>query len=146
MAAPVATAASEVGRDWTMPASCAGAVAPRTTPATLVGHSSKARAAAPGRAAGPARHPDARMLRDPQRPFAPPADATDVLLVRHGSAGGPAPGEPPELVGGHTDVPLSPAGHVQAGALARRLESVSVAAIFVSTLRRTAETAAPLAA
>src|SRR4051794_6737700 len=86
------------------------------------------------------------MLRDPQRPFAPPADATEVLLVRHGSAGGPAPGEPPELVGGHTDVPLSPAGHVQAGALSRRLTSMTLAGIFVTTLRRTAETAAPLAA
>jgi probable phosphoglycerate mutase len=85
------------------------------------------------------------MLRHPQRPFAPPSDATEVLLVRHGSAGGAAPGEPPDLVGGHTDVPLAPAGHAQAQALARRLGSVPLSAIFVTTLRRTAETAAPLA-
>jgi probable phosphoglycerate mutase len=86
------------------------------------------------------------MLRDPQRPFAPPSDATEVLLVRHGSAGGPAAGEPPELVGGHTDVPLSALGHAQARALVARLASVALSGIFVTTLRRTAETAAPLAA
>ncbi len=86
------------------------------------------------------------MLRDPQRPFAPPPDATELLLVRHGSAGGLASGEPPDLVGGHTDVPLAALGHVQARAVAARLTAVTLTGLFVTPLRRTAETAAPLAA
>jgi probable phosphoglycerate mutase len=87
------------------------------------------------------------MLRDPQRPFTAPADAVEVLLVRHGSAGRPAPdGGAPALVGGHTDPPLAPLGQEQARALAGRLQQRPIDAIFVSTLRRTAETAAPLAA
>jgi len=86
------------------------------------------------------------MLRDPQRPFTPPADAAEVLLVRHGSAGPTSDNGPPPLVGGHTDLPLAPLGHRQAAALAQRLAAVPVGAIFVSTLRRTVETAAPLAA
>lgn len=86
------------------------------------------------------------MLRDPQRPFSAPDDATEILLVRHGSAGGFASGEPPELVGGHTDPPLSALGHAQARALTARLASTPISGIFVTTLRRTAETAAPLAA
>jgi len=86
------------------------------------------------------------MLRDPQRPFAPPADATEVLLARHGSAGGALADGAPALVGGHTDVPLTALGHLQAMALAERLLGVPLAGVFVTTLRRTAETAAPLAA
>jgi len=86
------------------------------------------------------------MLRDPQRPFGVPADATEILLARHGSAGAAEDGRPPALVGGHTDPPLAPRGHAQARALAARLAPAGLAAIFVSTLRRTAETAEPLAA
>jgi probable phosphoglycerate mutase len=86
------------------------------------------------------------MLRDPQRPFATPPDAAEVLLVRHGSAGHSGDGAPPALVGGHTDVPLAALGHEQARALAGRLASLPIDAIFVSTLRRTVETAAPLEA
>src|SRR5215218_6084781 len=98
-----------------------------------------------GRRAGDRRHRRA-MLRDPQRPFAPPADATEVLLARHGSAGGALADGAPALVGGHTDVPLTALGHLQAMALAERLLGVPLAGVFVTTLRRTAETAAPLAA
>jgi probable phosphoglycerate mutase len=86
------------------------------------------------------------MLRHPQRPFTPPADAVELLVVRHGSAGHDTLDEPPPLVGGHTDVPLTARGHAQARALADRLGDVELACVCVTTLRRTAETAAPVAA
>jgi probable phosphoglycerate mutase len=49
------------------------------------------------------------------------------------------------MAGGHGDPPLAPNGHEQAKLLADRLASVSIDAIYVTTLRRTAQTAAPLA-
>jgi probable phosphoglycerate mutase len=81
----------------------------------------------------------------PQTKFAPPAGATDLLLVRHGeSAPLPATGAYP-MLDGHADPELSPAGRRQAGLLADRLQRANIDAIYTSTLRRTAETAAPLA-
>jgi probable phosphoglycerate mutase len=60
------------------------------------------------------------------------------------------PEAPFELVGGQGDPPLDPRGREQAELVADRLGSVSgdgaVGAIYVTNLRRTAETAAPLAA
>src|SRR5690606_15325689 len=50
------------------------------------------------------------------------------------------------LVDGHGDPELSPAGREQALRLAERLGHEDIAAIYVTTLRRTAQTAAPLAA
>ena len=85
------------------------------------------------------------MARDPQRPFTPPEDATEVLLVRHGSSGHFPDGRA-TLVGGHTDPPLAPHGHEQARALAERLAGTPIDAIFVSTLQRTVATASPLEA
>jgi probable phosphoglycerate mutase len=83
------------------------------------------------------------MARDFQRPFSLPPGATEVVLVRHGSAVR-RPGEP-DMTDGHNDPPLSPAGREQADAVAERLGGSAFAAIFVTPLRRTAETAAPLA-
>ena len=81
----------------------------------------------------------------PQRAFAPPPDATEVVLVRHGASAAAVPGEPFEMVEGHSDPPLAPEGHEQARAVAERLGGESFAGLFVTTLQRTAQTAAPLA-
>src|SRR4051812_44276597 len=82
----------------------------------------------------------------PQRAWALPADATEVLLVRHGASQAAVPGEPFELLEGHADPPLAPEGREQAQAVAARLAADPPDALFVTTLRRTAETAEPLAA
>jgi len=55
-------------------------------------------------------------------------------------------GAPFALVGGHGDPPLSPLGREQAGQVCARLATAGIAAIYVTTLCRTAQTAAPLAA
>lgn len=78
--------------------------------------------------------------------FARPPGGTDILLVRHGESAVARPDAPFALVDGQGDPELHPAGRAQAQALADRLEGESIAAIYVSTLQRTAQTAAPLAA
>jgi probable phosphoglycerate mutase len=81
----------------------------------------------------------------PQTRYAPPPGATDLLLVRHGeSAPLPADGGYP-AVDGHADPELSPTGRRQALLLAERLERTQIDAIYTSNLRRTIETATPLA-
>lgn len=81
-----------------------------------------------------------------QRRYEVPPTATDLLLVRHGASAPYVDGSPFELVDGHGDPPLSADGVVQAELVCARLAARGVAAIYVSTLRRTARTAAPLAA
>jgi probable phosphoglycerate mutase len=83
--------------------------------------------------------------RYPQRPFTPPDDATELILVRHGASQAAVPGEPFELLEGHADPPLAPEGEHQARRVAQRLAREAIDALFVTTLRRTQETAAPLA-
>lgn len=82
----------------------------------------------------------------PQRAFALPPDATEVVLVRHGASAAAVPGEPFESIEGQSDPPLAPEGEQQARAVAERLAGESFSGLFVSTLRRTAQTAGPLAA
>ena len=84
--------------------------------------------------------------RYPQRPFAPPPDATVVLLVRHGASATLSPGETFDLIDGHSDPPLAPEGREQARAVCARLGSEAPDALFVTPLRRTAQTAEALAA
>lgn len=81
-----------------------------------------------------------------QRRYEVPPEATDLLLVRHGASAPYVDGNPFDLVDGHGDPPLSADGVVQADLVGTRLAARGVDAIYVSTLRRTAETAAPLAA
>jgi probable phosphoglycerate mutase len=81
-----------------------------------------------------------------QQRFRRPAGATEVLLVRHGESAPAEPGVAFDLVDGHGDPPLHPDGRDQAQLLAGRLGGEDLAALYVTTLRRTAETAAPLAA
>jgi 2,3-bisphosphoglycerate-dependent phosphoglycerate mutase len=75
-----------------------------------------------------------------------PSGATELLLVRHGESEPARPGEPFPLVDGHGDPALAPTGLIQAGQVADRLAGQRVDAIYVTPLRRTAQTAAPLAA
>ena len=80
-----------------------------------------------------------------QTPFAPPPGALDLLLVRHGASTPWAPGRDFALRDGHGDPELSPEGLDQAEKVAERLATEGVDAIYVTTLRRTHQTAAPLA-
>lgn len=80
-----------------------------------------------------------------QSRFAAPAGSTELLLVRHGESVPARPGQPFPLVGGHSDPELDPRGHQQAECLARRLCTERLDAIYVTPLRRTAQTAEPLA-
>ncbi|MQA97923.1 MAG: histidine phosphatase family protein [Streptosporangiales bacterium] len=80
-----------------------------------------------------------------QRRFQPPPGATELLLVRHGESQPARPDQPFPLVGGHGDPGLAPDGQVQAQRVADRLKGEHIDAIYVTTLRRTAQTAAPLA-
>jgi probable phosphoglycerate mutase len=80
-----------------------------------------------------------------QHRYTPPPGATEILLVRHGESQPVDPDHPFELVDGHGDPPLDPVGVEQAERLADRLAGENIAAVYVTTLRRTVETAAPLA-
>jgi len=88
----------------------------------------------------------AMTQRFPQRPFVPPEDATEIVMIRHGASAAAVPDEPFPLIGGHADPPLAPEGREQAEAVGARLAAERFAGIFVTPLRRTAETAAPLCA
>jgi len=77
--------------------------------------------------------------------FTRPAGATEILLVRHGESRAATAAEPFPLVDGHGDPELHPNGHEQAQRVAARLRHEPIAAIYVTSLRRTSETAAPLA-
>jgi probable phosphoglycerate mutase len=81
-----------------------------------------------------------------QHRFAPPPGATTVLLVRHGESRPAHPDRPFPLIDGHGDPELDPVGVDQAALLGERLQHEQIDAIYVTTLTRTHETAAPLAA
>ncbi|MGH8922318.1 MAG: histidine phosphatase family protein [Actinomycetes bacterium] len=66
-------------------------------------------------------------------------------MVRHGESAAHDPDRPFDLVDGHGDPELHPDGRLQAERVADRLAGADLAALYVSSLRRTAETAAPLA-
>ena len=82
-----------------------------------------------------------------QHRFVPPPGSCEILLVRHGESSPHVEGEPFTLVDGHGDPELAPEGRAQAALVADRLTSTGekITAIYVTTLRRTHETAAPLA-
>jgi probable phosphoglycerate mutase len=80
-----------------------------------------------------------------QTPYELPPGATEIILVRHGASSPPVEGRPSPLIGGHSNPALAEAGRAQAELVAEGLRHEPISAIFVSTLRRTAETAAPLA-
>ena len=80
-----------------------------------------------------------------QHRFTPPPGSTVVLVVRHGESAPEIPGKPFPLRDGHGDPELHSHGRRQAELLADRLEHADIDAIYVTTLQRTLQTAAPLA-
>ena len=80
-----------------------------------------------------------------QAQFLPPPDAATLLLIRHGESQPARPDAPFPVVDGHSDPALAPEGREQAERVAGRLGALHIDAIYVTTLRRTAQTAAPLA-
>jgi 2,3-bisphosphoglycerate-dependent phosphoglycerate mutase len=81
-----------------------------------------------------------------QSRFSRPPGACELLLVRHGESAPARDDRPFPLVDGHGDPELAPAGREQALRVAERLQHEDVSAIYVTTLCRTVQTAAPLAA
>ncbi len=81
-----------------------------------------------------------------QHRFVLPPDATDILLIRHGESQPFVPGSEVPMLDGHGDPPLDPRGIAEAERVAERLADQHLDAIYVTTLQRTHQTAAPLAA
>jgi 2,3-bisphosphoglycerate-dependent phosphoglycerate mutase len=79
-----------------------------------------------------------------QHRFQRPPGATEILLVRHGESRPVRPGDPFPLVDGHGDPELGAAGREQAERVGERLRHLPIDAVYVTKLRRTQETAAPL--
>ncbi len=88
------------------------------------------------------RAPGARTYR--QVRYERPDGATVIHLVRHGESAVHDPARPFPLLEGRGDPELAPDGRAQAEALAKRFGDLAIDAIYVTPLRRTAETAAPL--
>lgn len=82
----------------------------------------------------------------PQTFFQPEPGACQILLVRHGQSAPFVDGTPFPLVDGQGDPPLSPLGEFQADQVGARLSSEPIDAIYATSLQRTSQTAAPLAA
>ncbi|MBT3140296.1 histidine phosphatase family protein [Phaeobacter gallaeciensis] len=80
-----------------------------------------------------------------QHVYQPPKGAVDLLLVRHGESQPARPGESFPLKDGHGDPALHANGEAQAIAVGNRLKSEPLDALYVTTLVRTHQTAAPLA-
>ena len=81
-----------------------------------------------------------------QHRFTRPPGATELFLVRHGESAAVVAGVPVPQVDGHDDPALAPEGREQAERVGERLADQRIDAIYVTPLRRTHETAAPLAA
>jgi probable phosphoglycerate mutase len=88
--------------------------------------------------------PEPRVFR--QSRFTTPPGGCELVLVRHGESEPLVEGTAFPLVDGHGDPALAPEGRAQAELVGERLSTEPIAAIYVTTLRRTHETAAPLAA
>jgi len=80
-----------------------------------------------------------------QRRFVVPPGAVELLLIRHGESQRAYPDQPFPLLEGHSDPELAPTGREQAERVAARLAAGRIDAIYTSGLRRTEQTAAPLA-
>jgi 2,3-bisphosphoglycerate-dependent phosphoglycerate mutase len=77
--------------------------------------------------------------------FIAPPGAARLLLVRHGESAPVREGVPVPLLDGCSNPELDPVGHEQAARVAERLAAEDVAAVYVTPLVRTQQTAAPLA-
>ena len=81
-----------------------------------------------------------------QYSYQAPSGATEILLVRHGESRSASADNPFPLVDGHGDPELHANGAAQALLVRDRLQHENIAAIYVTSLQRTQQTAAPLAA
>ena len=86
-----------------------------------------------------------------QTRWTPPLGSSTVTLLRHGATEGYTPGMPFPLADGHGDPGLAELGFAQAADAGRRLarehrDASPIAAVYVTSLRRTMQTAAPLLA
>lgn len=79
-----------------------------------------------------------------QHKFERPPGATEILLVRHGESQPATPDEPFPLVDGQGDPALAEVGREQAERVGERLRHLAIDAVYVTSLRRTQQTAAPL--
>ena len=79
-----------------------------------------------------------------QTRFIRPPGATEILLVRHGESRAVSADNPFPLVDGQGDPELAEVGREQAQKLGQRLADHAIDAVYVTNLRRTRETAAPL--
>lgn len=80
-----------------------------------------------------------------QHRYVPPPDSVEVILVRHGASEAAVLGRPFPLIDGQGDPALSEVGKAQALSVADELADERFSGLFVSNLRRTGETARPLA-
>lgn len=78
--------------------------------------------------------------------YTPPPGAADLFLIRHGESAPARAGISFPMKDGHGDPALHPVGEKQAAAVGDRLKYNTFAAIYVTKLMRTHQTAAPLAA
>jgi len=85
------------------------------------------------------------MASYPQTSFSAPPGATRVTLVRHGQTEAADPTVPFPLKHGHGDPNLTELGEQQAVAVGDRLMHEAIDGLYVSSLIRTHQTAAPLA-
>lgn len=81
-----------------------------------------------------------------QHRFAPPKGAVDMLLIRHGETQAAVRGTDFPMIDGQGDPALRAEGEAQAVAVGARLKAEPISAIYVTTMQRTHQTAAPLAA
>jgi probable phosphoglycerate mutase len=79
-----------------------------------------------------------------QARFVAPPGSTELLLVRHGESARARRDQSFPLVDGQSDPDLAPEGREQADRVADRLGVVKIDQIYVTTLRRTVQTAGPL--
>lgn len=87
------------------------------------------------------------MTKEYRQPvYAPPAGAADIVLIRHGESAPARADVDFPMKDGHGDPALHPQGELQALAVGDRLKNETFAAIYVTKLTRTHQTAAPLAA
>lgn len=71
--------------------------------------------------------------------------ACELVLIRHGETQAAVRGQMFPMIDGQGDPALRPEGHAQARAVCARLRDDPIAAIYVTTMQRTHQTAAPLA-
>ena len=81
-----------------------------------------------------------------QHKYEVPQGATEIILVRHGESRAATADNPFPLVEGQGDPELALQGRQQAIAIGERLKHLPIDAVYVTSLQRTVETAAPLCA